>query len=141
MAAFVRPIIATTREGWRTLVKKGPGQIRFWFIALPIGAGFAALFFRLGISLLQTTLYGTDDVRRIHSFAETLACYWILIIPLGGGLVVGLILDRFTGDGARRSRMAGSRRRKGWPRPQPRSSRCPRAVPRDGRGRSSTSPA
>jgi CIC family chloride channel protein len=105
MAASDRSIIAAMRQGlrdgWRTLVEKGPGQIQFWFIALFIGiaAGFAALLFRLGISWLQTALYGTDDVRRIHSFAETLAWHWILIIPIGGGLVVGLILHRFTDDG------------------------------------------
>ena len=105
MATTLRAATTSLRDGWRTLVEKGPGQIQFWFIALLIGiaAGSAALFFRLGISWLQTTLYGTDDVRRIHSFAETLAWYWILIIPIGGGLVVGLILDRFTGDGRVRS--------------------------------------
>jgi chloride channel protein, CIC family len=42
-------------------------------------------------------------VRRLHSFAETLEWYWILVIPICGGLVVGLILDRFTGDGRVRS--------------------------------------
>jgi len=113
MPASDRSIIATwldgaaaaLRGGWRTLVEKGPGQNQYWFIALIIGiaAGFAALFFRLGISWLQTTLYGTDDVRRLHSFAETLEWYWILVIPICGGLVVGLILDRFTGDGRVRS--------------------------------------
>ena len=45
--------MAAVRDGWRTLVEKGPGQIQFWFIALIIGiaAGFAALLFRLGITL------------------------------------------------------------------------------------------
>lgn len=113
LPAIDRPNIADRRDEaasalrnvWRTLREKGPGQIQFWFIALLIGiaAGFAALFFRLGISWLQTTLYGTDDVRRLHSFAETLAWYWILLIPICGGLVVGLILDRFTEDGRVRS--------------------------------------
>lgn len=92
---------AALREAWTTLVEKGPGQIQFWFIALVIGiaAGFAALFFRLGISWLQTRLYGTDDVRTIHSFAETLDWYWILAIPILGGLAVGVILNLFTDDG------------------------------------------
>jgi CIC family chloride channel protein len=113
MDAPQRSIIATKvseaagvcRSGWATLLEKGPGQIQFWFIALLIGiaAGFAALLFRLGISWLQTRLYGTDDVRTLHSFAETLQWYWILIIPIVGGLVVGLILNLFTDDGRVRS--------------------------------------
>ncbi len=89
------------RDGWTTLVRQGPGQVQFWFIALLIGitAGFAALLFRKGISLLQTTFYGTDDVHKLHSFAELLDWYWILTIPMAGGLVVGLILHWFTDDG------------------------------------------
>ena len=72
MASYTHPIRTMAREGWQTLLRKGPGQIQFWFIARLIGiaAGFAALFVRLGISWLQTTLYGTDDVRRIHSPAR-----------------------------------------------------------------------
>ncbi len=101
----LKEIADVCRDGWEALRDKGPGQIQFWFIALLIGiaAGFAALFFRKGITLLQTTLYGTDDVRMIHSFAETLAWWQILIIPILGGLVVGAILNWFTDDGRVRS--------------------------------------
>jgi CIC family chloride channel protein len=97
--------VGSIRDGWSTLLERGPGQIQFWFIALLIGiaAGFAALFFRKGITLLQSTLYGTDDIRTIHSFAETLAWYWILCIPIVGGLVVGIVLNRYTDDGRVRS--------------------------------------
>jgi len=93
------------RATWATLLEKGPGQIQFWFIALLIGiaAGFAALFFRKGINWLQSTLYGSDDVRMLHSFAETLPWYWVLCIPVIGGLIVGLILHHFTDDGRVRS--------------------------------------
>ena len=89
------------RNGWQILKRKGPGQIQFWFIALLIGvaAGTAALFFRKGIEALQAWLYGTDNVNMLHSFAETLPWYWILVIPIVGGLVVGLILHNFTEDG------------------------------------------
>ncbi|MCP3972700.1 MAG: chloride channel protein [Rhodobacteraceae bacterium] len=89
------------RRGWQVLKHKGPGQIQFWFIALLIGiaAGFAALGFRKGIEALQAALYGTDNVNLLHSFAETLPWYWILAIPVIGGLAVGLILHRFTQDG------------------------------------------
>ncbi len=93
------------RSAWNLIREKGPGRIQFWFIALLIGiaAGTAAVLFRLGISLLQTTLYGTDDPRLLHSFAETLPWYLILLIPVCGGVLVGVILDRFTADGRAKS--------------------------------------
>ena len=92
---------AALRVNWRVLRQRGPSQIQFWLIALIIGvaAGFAALFFRKGINALQAMLYGTDDVRHLHSFAQYLPWYMILLIPIIGGLVVGLILNRFTPDG------------------------------------------
>lgn len=79
---------------------RGPSQVQFWFIALAIGiaAGFAALFFRKGISALQTFLYGSDDLR-LASVAGGLPWWWVLPVPIVGGLVVGLILHRFTPDG------------------------------------------
>ena len=93
------------KDTWTLLVEKGPSQFQFWLIALAIGiaAGFAALLFRKGISWLQTTLYGVEDVRVIHSFAESLPWWMVLIIPVCGGLVVGLILHWFTNDGRVRS--------------------------------------
>jgi len=92
-------------QAWKTLRKRGPGKVQFWFIALLIGiaAGFAALGFRMAISWLQATLYGTTDVRLLASFAETLPWYWIILIPVLGGLLVGIILHRFTPDGRARA--------------------------------------
>ncbi|MCR9125251.1 MAG: chloride channel protein [Rhodobacteraceae bacterium] len=97
--------VAACRSGWQVLRQRGPGQIQFWFIALAVGtaAGFAALFFRRGIEALQAFLYRTEDVHRLHSFAETLPWYLLLVIPICGGLIVGLILHRFTPDGRVRS--------------------------------------
>lgn len=97
--------LAASQRGWRVLREKGPTQLQFWLIALLIGiaAGFAALLFRKGISWLQETLYGVDDVRLMHSFAESLPWYMILLIPVAGGLVVGVILHVFTPDGRARS--------------------------------------
>ena len=93
------------RRAWALLRDKGPSQFQFWLIALFIGiaAGFAALLFRKGISLLQETLYGVEDVRMLHSFAEGLPWWMILVIPVAGGLAVGVILHRFTPDGRVRS--------------------------------------
>ena len=97
--------VSACRDGWRILRRRGPSQFQFWVIALLIGvaAGLAALGFRQGIDLLQSTLYGTDDVQHLHSFASHLPWYWILLIPVIGGLVVGVILHRFTPDGRVRS--------------------------------------
>lgn len=99
--AHVRDMLAVCRGGLTLLRERGPGQIQFWFIALVVGiaAGFAALFFRKGIYWLQGTLYGADDVRAIHTFAADLPWYWVLVIPVAGGLVVGVILNLFTEDG------------------------------------------
>lgn len=93
------------RKTYVLLRQRGPGQIQFWFIALLVGiaAGFAALFFRKGVNELQTFLYGTEDVRLLHSFAQSLPWYLVLIIPIFGGLVVGIILHLFTKDGRARS--------------------------------------
>jgi chloride channel protein, CIC family len=92
---------AALRRAWQVLRRRGPGQIQFWFIALGIGigAGFAALYFRKGINALQGLLYGVDDARNLHGLAQGLPWYVILLVPILGGLVVGLILHRFTPDG------------------------------------------
>ncbi|WOI55312.1 chloride channel protein [Palleronia sp. LCG004] len=93
------------REGWRALVVHGPGQIQFWFIALAVGtaSGFAALLFRKGINGLQAALYGTYDISALTHFASQLPWYLILGYPILGGLIVGLILHRFTDGGRVRS--------------------------------------
>ncbi|EKE45450.1 Cl- channel, voltage gated [Oceaniovalibus guishaninsula JLT2003] len=95
----------SSRGAWDVLRHRGPGQIQFWFIALAVGiaAGFAALFFRKAINALQAILYGTNDVDHIHSFAAGLPWFWVLAVPIGGGLVVGMILHLFTPDGQARS--------------------------------------
>ena len=96
--------VCACRDGFGVLRQHGPSQIQFWFIALAIGiaAGSAALFFRKGIEALQAFLYGTEDVQYLHSFAQSLPWYWILVIPICGGLIVGLILNYFTNDGVSR---------------------------------------
>lgn len=100
-AQTVRNVADRLRGGWSLLREHGPGQIQFWLIALliGIGAGFAALLFRKGIIALQSLAYGTDDMARFQSVAGHLPWYWLLVVPILGGLTVGLILHRFTEDG------------------------------------------
>ncbi|PIE08148.1 MAG: voltage-gated chloride channel [Rhodobacterales bacterium] len=90
---------------WARVLEHGTSKVWFWFIALliGIGAGFAALGFRLGIEALQAFLYRTDDISLLHSHAGSLPWYWILMLPVFGGLVVGVILNWFTPDGRVRS--------------------------------------
>ncbi|MBS1303805.1 chloride channel protein [Loktanella sp. SALINAS62] len=84
---------------------RGPGQVQFWFIALVLGiaAGGAAVLFRLGIDLIQRLAYGTTDPNRLHSFVTGLHWSQVLVVPILGGLVVGLILNRFVSDSRVRS--------------------------------------
>ncbi|MEM9238900.1 MAG: chloride channel protein [Pseudomonadota bacterium] len=93
------------RRGWDILRSKGPSQFQFWLIALFIGiaAGVAASLFRMAVNELQRWVYGTEDVALLHSFAQTLPWYWILLVPMCGGLAVGLILHFFTPDARARS--------------------------------------
>ena len=97
--------VETSRTAWTLLRVRGPGQMQFWFIALALGiaAGLAAVGFQLAIFRLQSLLYGTDDPSRLGSFAASLPWWWVLTLPVLGGLAVGLILHRFTPDGRVRS--------------------------------------
>lgn len=93
------------RRAWLVMKLRGPSQVQFWFIALVLGlgAGGAAVLFKLGIYYIQATVYGTDDPLHLHSFAAGLKWYQILVIPIIGGLIVGLLLNRGAGDGRVRS--------------------------------------
>lgn len=93
------------RETYAVVVRKGPSQFQFWLIALIVGvvSGAAAVGFRMGIELLQSTVYRTNDINHLHSHLGRLNWIWLLVIPTIGGLVVGLILQRFTPDGRVRS--------------------------------------
>ena len=98
LAEYFAQAKASLKDAQRVLVQ-------FWLIAMIIGilAGFAALFFRKGITALQGAVYGAEDVDYLHSFAATLPWYVLLLVPVLGGLIVGIILHRFTPDGRVRS--------------------------------------
>ena len=80
-------------------------HVGFWGLALVIGiaSGVAAVLFGMGIAWIQTWAYGTPDVNRLHSFAENLDWYWIVLIPTIGGVATGLIFHYLTDDGRVRS--------------------------------------
>lgn len=98
---YLSGIQATCGRVWYVLRHHGPGQIQFWFIALIIGiaAGTAAVLFRKGVEVVQTAVYGTEDVNLLATWAGTLPWYMILLIPIVGGLCVGVIIQFFTPDG------------------------------------------
>ncbi len=79
---------------------KGMGQVQFWLVALLIGiaAGITTSLFRIGINQLQTLIYGSNDLGLV-SHAVFLPWYWILCVPIIGGLMVGIIMHRYTFDG------------------------------------------
>ncbi|WP_073326904.1 chloride channel protein [Wenxinia saemankumensis] len=88
-------------RAWDLLLRRGPDQAQFWVIALALGivAGGAAVAFRWVVARMQAALYGTDDINTLGSFAATLDWHWIVLIPVAGGLAVGLLLHRFQMDG------------------------------------------
>ena len=101
----LQEVVQSCKRGWRVLRHRGPSALQFWFIALLVGiaAGFAAVGFRMSVEWLQETLYDASDVRLLYSYASDLAWYWIVIIPVIGGLVTGWVLHLFTPDGRARS--------------------------------------
>lgn len=92
-------------QAWRVFLRDGPPKVKFWFIALMVGvaAGAAAVAFRNGIIALQSFLYQTEDVHHLHSHAQHLPWISVFILPVIGGLLVGLILHKYTPDGRVRS--------------------------------------
>ncbi|EPX81265.1 chloride channel protein [Litoreibacter arenae] len=102
---FVRDQFASAvselRRAFHVMRHRGPSQLQFWFIALMVGiaAGVAALLFRWGISAIQGVVYNAKDVRALQEFVADVDWYWIVLIPIMGGLITGWILHLFTDDG------------------------------------------
>jgi CIC family chloride channel protein len=105
LAAVWERIVSNLLDGWHVIRTRGPNQVQFWLIALAVGiaGGAAALGFRKGIEALQEYLYRTDDITQLSTVAGNLPWYWLLIVPICGGLLVGVILHKFTPDGRVRS--------------------------------------
>lgn len=84
----------------RRIRQQGPDEVQFWVIAFFLGtaAGAAALLFRLGIGTLETLLYGAQN-HAVLAAASAMPWWALVAIPTMAGLLVGLILHRFTPDG------------------------------------------
>ena len=97
-------ILGQAREIVHVMRHKGLGEVQFWLIALMIGivVGAATGLFRIGIIQLETLIYGVDDAG-LATAAKYMPWYWLLVVPIVGGLIVGIILQRFTPDGRARS--------------------------------------
>ncbi|MDA9164211.1 chloride channel protein [Amylibacter sp.] len=78
--------------------------MQFWIIALLIGiaSGLATLVFRLAITYLQFFSYGESGISLTDAVSQ-LPWFTVMIIPITGGLIVGIILNIFTKDGRARS--------------------------------------
>lgn len=100
-AAIWASVLDECSRAIKVIRQKGPSQFQFWLIAVVIGisAGAASVGFRGAINALQGFFYDVDDIDHLHSFARTLPWYWIVALPITGGLAVGVILHLFTPDG------------------------------------------
>jgi CIC family chloride channel protein len=79
-------------------------QLILWPIAVVTGVvtGYAVILFRTAILRLENFFYGASD-EIIHSVAAALPWYVVLSVPVLGGLIVGVILTKFTSDGKARA--------------------------------------
>ena len=64
--------VGSVRGGWQVLLRRGPSQVQFWFIALfiGIGAGFAALNLT-GAALASLSLSGGSGTSALTSHSKT----------------------------------------------------------------------
>jgi CIC family chloride channel protein len=77
-----------------------PEQPVVWLLALLVGilSGYAALAFYTAVSAIQGLLYGATEAS-IESGAAQLEWYVVLVVPILGGLIVGIILAVFSQSG------------------------------------------
>ncbi len=71
----------------------------FWTVAFAVGlvGGFAAVLFRFSVSSLQEVFYQTDEITLVSKIHD-IPWAWLLLLPVLGGLSVGLILHFFSGE-------------------------------------------
>ena len=77
-----------------------PEQPIVWLLALLVGilSGYAALLFYKLVAAIQLIIYGATEAG-IESGVAQLEWYVVLLVPMAGGLIVGLILEIFSASG------------------------------------------
>ncbi|MFD1883746.1 chloride channel protein [Paracoccus pacificus] len=92
------------RQAAAQLRDQGPVELRFWALAFLIGAGggLAAIAFRLALTGLAQLLYGADDLKSAL-LTGLVPWWWLLFVPMLGGMLTGIILDRTTPDARART--------------------------------------
>ena len=98
-------ISTSFRKDFKIFVTGLPNQIKFWVLAILIGtiSGLAAIGFKQGIQIFQGLFYGSYETTSFTEIVLNLNWYWKLLIPMTGGLIVGLLLHYFTDDGRAKS--------------------------------------
>jgi chloride channel protein, CIC family len=78
----------------------GDDRVLLALLAVLLGAvaGGAAIVFRLAISGLQWLAWG-DGTERLASHAAGLPCWQILLVPILGGIAIGIVTNRFLPGG------------------------------------------
>jgi len=75
-------------------------QLLVWLLALLIGicSALAAIGFRSAVGIFQLPWLGTAS-ERVSEAAARVGWWWVLLAPVAGGLIVGLLLHHFVPGG------------------------------------------
>ena len=100
--AVVRLLRARTSRRLAWLGAERLSGLALWPVALAVGVitGYVVLGFMLAIAELEELVYGVD-MWSVHSHAATLDWWFLILVPVAGGLVVGQILRLAPGGRAR----------------------------------------
>ena len=90
--------IAGMLRGWQRRFRQA-GSLYLWVVAILLGTGvgFAATGFHLAIQEIQLLAYGANDYTLMRSLISP--AWLIIVIPVGAGLVVGVLLHWLAPDG------------------------------------------
>jgi CIC family chloride channel protein len=104
LKAETRALRRAADSAGQAIGRHGRAAVGLWLIALGLGiaAGFAAVGFRLTVEAMEGAIYGSHDMLLADRVGR-LPWPVVLLAPAIGGLIVGIILNRYTPDGAVRS--------------------------------------
>jgi chloride channel protein, CIC family len=89
----LRRLRARAAAGVGRLHVTGLSRLALWPIAVAVGVvtGYAVLGFMQAITHLERWIYGAD-FRSVHSRAAALDWWYLILVPVVGGLIIGQIL-------------------------------------------------